>query len=116
MHNCIFCKIAAGEIPAKMIYQDESVVAFQDLHPVAPVHVLIVPRHHAADILELAQSAEGGEVMAAVTRAIPPIAAATGVAAGGFRLINNCGRDGGQTIQHVHFHLIGGRTFGEKLL
>lgn len=116
MHDCIFCKIIAGDIPAKMVYQDDAVVAFQDLHPVAPVHVLIVPRHHAGDILELAGSANGDAVMAAVLKAVPHVAEATGVSAGGFRLINNCGQDGGQTIRHVHFHLIGGRPFGEKLL
>jgi histidine triad (HIT) family protein len=116
MNDCIFCKIIAGQIPAKVVYEDDAVIAFKDLHPVAPVHVLIVPRHHAGDILELAASKDGAAVMAAVLRAVPRVAASTGVADGGFRLINNCGPDGGQTISHVHFHLIGGRSFGEKLL
>lgn len=116
MDNCIFCKIIKGEIPSKKVYEDDAVVAFHDLHPVAPVHVLIVPRHHAGDILDLAGEDGGAEVMSAVLAAVPKVAEATGVAAGGFRLINNCGEDGGQTIRHVHFHLIGGRAFGEKLL
>jgi len=114
--DCIFCRIAAGEIPARKIYEDDEVVAFHDLHPVAPVHVLIVPRHHAGDILDLAADSAGSAVMAAVLRALPAIAETAGVARSGFRLINNCGSDGGQTIRHVHFHLIGGRAFGEKLL
>jgi histidine triad (HIT) family protein len=115
MDDCIFCKIAAGEIPAKMVYEDEQVVAFQDLHPVAPVHVLIVPRHHAGDILELAADPAASQVCAAVLRAVPLVAERMGVAADGFRLINNCGEAGGQTIRHVHFHLIGGRRLGPKM-
>ena len=116
MEDCIFCKIIAGQIPSQMVYQDEKVVAFHDLHPVAPVHILIVPRHHAGDILELAENPAGAGVMAAILAAVPRIAELTGVSANGFRLINNCGDDGGQTIRHVHFHLIGGQSFGEKLL
>lgn len=116
MKDCIFCKIIAGEIPSAMIYQDDDVVAFNDLHPVAPVHVLIVPRHHSGDILELADSEEGRDDMAAVLKAAAQVARITGLAPAGFRLINNCGQDGGQTIRHTHFHLIGGRPFGEKLL
>ncbi|HBP39170.1 MAG TPA: histidine triad nucleotide-binding protein [Clostridiales bacterium] len=116
MEDCIFCKIASGQIPAKMVFEDESVVAFHDLHPAAPVHILIVPRHHAGDLLELAADPEGAAIMAAVLQAVPRVAEAAGVARSGFRLIVNCGEDGGQTIRHVHFHLIGGRTLGEKLL
>jgi len=116
MSDCIFCQIAAGEIPARMIYQDESVVAFHDLHPAAPTHILIVPRHHAGDVLELAADPRGPEVMEAVLKAVPQVAAAAGVDRTGFRLINNCGEDGGQTIRHIHFHLIGGKRFGERLL
>lgn len=116
MDKCIFCKIIDGEIPSRMIYQDDAVVAFHDLHPVAPVHVLIVPRQHCEDILGLAGSPAGADAVRAVLMAVPQIAEMTGVASGGFRLINNCGADGGQTIRHVHFHLIGGRPLGEKLL
>lgn len=114
--DCIFCKIAAGLIPAQKIYEDDEVVAFHDLYPVAPVHVLIVPRHHAEDLLDLAADSAGGAVISSVLRALPAVAEIAGVAENGFRLINNCGSDGGQTIRHVHFHLIGGRAFGEKLL
>ena len=116
MGDCIFCRIAAGDIPADKVYEDESIVVFKDLHPVAPVHLLIVPRIHVADILELANRDDGEAILGAVLHAVPKIAAAAGVAADGFRFINNCGIDGGQTIQHVHFHLIGGRHLGERLL
>jgi histidine triad (HIT) family protein len=116
MKDCIFCQIAEGKIPVTFVYQDEQVVAFRDLHPVAPVHVLIVPRHHADDILELAGDPAGAEIMAAMLHALPRIAQALGVAETGFRLINNCGPDAGQTINHVHFHLIGGRHLGAKII
>lgn len=116
METCIFCKIITGDIPARIVYQDDAVIAFHDLHPVAPVHVLIVPRHHIDDILSLSEDPEGPAIMAGILQAVPKIAAIMGIADTGFRLINNCGTDGGQTIRHVHFHLIGGRAFGEKLL
>ncbi|NLO34740.1 MAG: HIT domain-containing protein [Clostridiaceae bacterium] len=116
MTDCIFCRIAAGAIPADIVYQDDDVVAFRDIHPVAPVHLLIVPRKHVANLLELAGHPDGVSLAQAVLRAVPRVAAAAGVDQTGFRLINNCGEDGGQTISHVHFHLIGGRSLGEKLL
>ena len=116
MSDCIFCRIAAGEIPADIVYQDERVVAFKDLHPVAPVHILIVPRDHTENIMTLSGLENGQSIMSAVLQAIPPIATAMGVSESGFRLISNCGADGGQTIRHVHFHLIGGRHLGDRLL
>ena len=116
MIECIFCQIAEGKIPVTFVYQDEQVIAFKDLHPVAPVHVLIVPRHHADDILGLAGDPAGPGIMAAVLKAIPKIAQVLGVAETGFRLINNCGPDAGQTINHVHVHMIGGRHLGAKII
>ncbi len=116
MSDCIFCRIADGSIPSAIVYQDDDVVAFRDIHPVAPVHLLIVPRKHVANLLALAADPAGSRVAEAVLRAVPRVAAAAGVDRTGFRLINNCGEDGGQTIGHVHFHLIGGRSLGEKLL
>lgn len=116
MDNCIFCKIINGEIPAKIVYQDDTVIAFNDIKPAAPTHILLVPRVHIASILELSE-ADGAEVvMASVLKAARAIAIQTGLDKNGFRLINNCGRDAGQTVDHVHFHLLGGRSFGEKLL
>lgn len=116
MNDCIFCKIIAGDIPADIVYQDERLVAFRDIHPVAPVHLLLVPREHVDDILGLAARADGIDLFGSVLQSLPAITAAAGVEASGFRLINNCGTDGGQTIRHVHFHLIGGRMLGERLL
>jgi histidine triad (HIT) family protein len=116
MKDCIFCQIAEGKIPAAFVYQDDQVVAFKDLHPVAPVHILIMPRRHADDILELAGDPAGQQIMGAVLRAAAQVAEDFGVAETGFRLINNCGPDAGQTIRHVHFHLIGGRHLGVKII
>jgi histidine triad (HIT) family protein len=116
MNDCIFCKIIAGEIPAAIVYQDEQLIAFRDIHPAAPVHLLIVPREHVEDILGLAARVDGIDLFGAVLRALPAITASAGIDISGFRLINNCGTEGGQTIRHVHFHLIGGRMLGERLL
>lgn len=116
MADCLFCKIIRGEIPADIVYSNESVVAFRDIRPAAPVHVLIVPRKHVADIMKLAQEDGGSDLMQQILLAVPEVARRTGVDKSGFRLINNCGEEGGQTIMHVHFHLIGGRSLGEKLL
>lgn len=116
MSDCIFCKLAQGEIPATFIYEDEAVVAFHDLHPQAPVHVLIVPKTHVPDIDSLASHEAGEAILGQVLRAIPEVAERVGVRQSGYRLINNCGRDAGQTIDHVHFHLLGGKTLGAKIV
>ena len=116
MSDCLFCRIVRGELPSVKIFEDDSVIAFADLHPVAPVHVLIVPRRHFEDLNTLAADPDGVAVMGDVLKAVPKVAAAAGVFESGYRLINNCGSDAGQTIRHVHFHLIGGRAMGERLL
>ncbi|MHB8963584.1 MAG: histidine triad nucleotide-binding protein [Saccharofermentanales bacterium] len=116
MSNCIFCKIAAKEISSHILYEDETLVCFRDIHPAAPVHVLIVPKPHYADILELnADKANKDRIMSAVMDAVEVIADQEGVREMGFRLINNCGYNGGQTIPHLHFHLIGGKKLKEHL-
>lgn len=115
--DCLFCKIAKHEIPSKIIYENEDLICFYDIHPVAPVHVLIVPKEHFTDIVELSDAGESGNlVMLAVLKAIPHITSICNIKEEGFRLINNCGLNGGQTIMHLHFHLIGGKKLGEKLL
>ena len=116
MSDCIFCKIAQGDIPSQLIYEDDHVVAFHDLHPVAPVHVLIVPKIHVRNLEDLARHEQGEVILGQVLRVIPMVAASLGVNERGYRVINNCGPDGGQTIEHVHFHLIGGRALGEKMI
>lgn len=116
MDDCIFCKLANGVIPTQLIYEDEHVVAFHDLHPVAPVHVLVMPRVHVRNIADLADHPEGEAIMGQVLRAIPQVARIVGVDHQGYRIINNCGHNGGQTIDHVHFHLIGGQHLGDRLV
>ena len=116
MDNCIFCKIIRGEIPSAKVYEDQDILAFKDINPAAPVHILIVPKKHVSDIMELAGNDQRAEIMESVMRAVPEVAKASGVAENGFRLINNCGEEGGQTVMHLHFHLIGGRKLGEKLI
>lgn len=114
--DCIFCKIIAGEIPCDMVYQDDEILAFRDLHPVAPTHVLLVPKAHHENILALSEnSAESAKVLAAIKRAAAKVAESEGLTRG-FRLINNCGPDGGQTVMHLHVHLIGGRALGPGLI
>ena len=108
MADCIFCKIAAGEIPSQKVYEDESVVAFKDLSPKAPVHVLIVPKKHIQSIAHF--QAEDKELAAHIfVDVVPKLANKLGIADGGFRVVMNTGDDGGQTVHHLHVHLLGGR-------
>lgn len=109
MESCIFCKIAKGEIPSKIIYEDALVMAFHDLAPQAPVHVLIVPKAHYASILDV-QAGDG--LLAHMFEAAQKLAGEIGLSEKGFRLTINTGADGGQTVQHLHMHLLGGRSFG----
>lgn len=109
MMDCIFCKIAAGEIPAKKAYEDESVVAFYDLEPQAPVHILIIPKEHIASCAEI--TAENSAVVAHIFEVAAKLGKELGLD-NGYRIVNNCGADGGQTVHHLHFHFMGGRQFG----
>jgi histidine triad (HIT) family protein len=104
MTDCIFCRIAAGEIPANKVYEDENFVAFHDLHPKAAVHLLVIPRKHIASLAELEQGDEG--LMGQMMRLLPQLAREQGL--DGFRTIINTGRSGGQEIFHLHVHLLGG--------
>ena len=108
MSDCIFCKIANGEIPSEFLYEDENVVAFNDLNPQAPVHVLVIPRRHieSADAL----TAEDAATVMAMFAAAQRVARALGVAESGYRLVTNIGADAGQSVQHLHLHLLGGRS------
>lgn len=107
MEDCIFCKIANKEINSEILYEDEFVVAFKDLEPQAPVHILIVPKKHIASLNEL--TAADAELLARIVLAAQKLAKDNGIAERGYRLVNNCGIEGGQTIGHLHFHLLGGR-------
>ena len=110
MNDCLFCKIIAGEIPSAKVYEDDKVFAFKDINPQAPVHVLIVPKKHMANILEC-----DAETAAALTDAIRVIARQEGVAESGFRVVSNCGHDGCQSVNHLHVHLLGGAQLTEKM-
>ncbi len=110
MDDCIFCRIAAGGIPADVVYRDEWVTAFRDIQPQAPVHVLLIPNEHIASTneLEAVHEAVVGRLVTAAAR----VAREQGVAENGYRLAVNTGRDGNQTVAHLHLHLMGGRRFG----
>ena len=104
MSNCVFCKIVKGEIPADIIYEDDQVLAFPDIHPVSPVHLIIISKRHVENIMDLCD-----EEMVNVLAAIKQLAIDYKINVSGFRVVNNCGSQGGQEIPHVHFHLLGGR-------
>ena len=114
MENCIFCKIIAGEVPAQIVYEDEHVIAFNDINPVAPVHVLVVPRLHIPTLNDL--ESEHKEVIGNLMLAIKEVARQQEIAEKGYRVILNCGSDAGQVVYHIHFHLLGGRQFGHNMV
>ena len=105
--NCIFCQVAAGEIESEIVYRDERIVAFRDINPQAPVHILIIPQKHITNLGE-ASSADI-ELLGHCALVAAEIARTEGVAESGYRLVLNVGRDGGQAVDHLHFHLLGGR-------
>ena len=113
MENCLFCKIIAGQIPSTKVYEDEAVYAFRDINPQAPVHILVVPKAHIACADEI--TAENSAAVARCFEAIARIAKVEGLESG-YRVINNCGADGGQTVMHLHFHLIGGVKLSEQMV
>ena len=104
--DCLFCKIIAGDIPSTKVYEDELVYAFRDINPQAPAHILMVPKTHIADCNGV--TAENSAVVAHLFQVIPQIAKAEGLT-GGYRVVSNCGADAGQTVQHLHFHILGGK-------
>ena len=112
MSNCLFCKIIAGEIPSTKVYEDELVYAFRDIAPQAPTHILVVPKCHIESCNGI--SAENSAVVAHIFEVIPRIAAAEGLT-GGYRVVSNCGADAGQTVHHLHFHILGGKTLDTNM-
>ena len=112
---CIFCKIVSKEIPADILYENDDLICIRDIKPAAPLHALLIPKKHYADILEMAKDKGGADTAAAVRSALPEIVEATG-AEKGFRLVNNCREFGGQSVMHVHFHLLGKIKMTEKIL
>lgn len=105
--DCIFCKIVNGEIPSKKLYEDERVLAFYDIEPKAPVHVLVIPKQHLDSVL--AVNEENADVVARIFSLIPKLVEKLDLP-GSFRVVSNCGEDAGQTVRHLHFHILGGKT------
>ena len=106
MSDCIFCKIIAGDIPSTRVYEDDTVLAFRDIAPQAPTHILVIPKLHLGSVNEV--TAENSAVVAHIFEVIPQIAKAEGLA-NGYRVVSNCGPDAGQTVHHLHFHILGGK-------
>jgi histidine triad (HIT) family protein len=103
--DCLFCRLAAGEVPARLVHEDERVLAFHDVNPQAPVHVLVIPREHVENAHEL----EDGELLARVFQVARKVADEQGISDGGYRLVFNVGDDAGQSVPHAHLHVMGGR-------
>lgn len=114
MENCLFCKIIKGEIPSNKVYEDENILAFHDINPVAPVHVIVIPKLHIESANEITD--ENKSVVSAVFSSIPKIVEKLGIKEDGYRVITNIGENGGQTVKHLHFHIIGGIKLGDKLI
>ena len=110
--DCLFCKIIAGDIPSTKVYEDELVYAFRDINPQAPTHILVIPKTHLASVNDV--TAENSGVVAHIFEVIPQIAKAEGLA-GGYRVVSNCGADAGQTVHHLHFHILGGKTLNTEM-
>ena len=104
--DCLFCKIVAGDIPSTKVYEDDAVLAFRDINPQAPTHILVIPKAHIASVAEI--TGENSGVVAHIFEVIPAIAKAEGLE-NGYRVVSNCGDHAGQTVHHLHFHILGGR-------
>ena len=112
MENCLFCKIVAGVIPSTKVYEDDSILAFRDINPQAPVHVLVIPKVHIQDTDGV--TAENSAVVAHIFQVIPAIAKAEGLEEG-YRVVSNCGPNAGQTVFHLHFHILGGKALSLEM-
>lgn len=105
--DCIFCKIAAGEIPSTKVYEDEKVLAFKDINPLAPVHILVIPKTHIESAVAI--TSENSAVVSYIFEVIAKIVKEQGIDKDGFRVVTNCGENGCQSVKHLHFHILGGR-------
>ena len=109
--DCIFCRIASAEIPTDFAYQDDEIVAFKDINPIAPVHLIVIPRKHIESLARM--TAEHAALMGRMVSVANRLASEAGVSQQGYRLVANCGPDAGQEVPHLHLHVIGGRKLGE---
>lgn len=112
MTDCLFCKIVAGDIPSTKVYEDEKILAFRDIAPMAPTHILVIPKVHIGSVAEI--TADNCDVVAHIFKTIPGIAEAEGLV-NGYRVVSNCGADAGQTVHHLHFHILGGKALSLEM-
>lgn len=108
MPDCVFCMIADKKIPSQIVYEDEEILAFKDINPEAPVHILIIPKKHFTSLMELNE--EDMPIISKIFDTAKKLAKDFGISESGFRIVNNCGSDGGQSVDHMHFHMMGGRS------
>ncbi|AGC68390.1 histidine triad (HIT) family protein [Thermoclostridium stercorarium subsp. stercorarium DSM 8532] len=114
MSDCVFCKIINGEIPSSKVYENDDVIVFRDINPAAPVHVLVVPKVHIESLEAL--NHENIDVVGKIHAAILETTKILGINKEGYRVVVNCGKNGGQTVPHLHYHVLGGTVFGEKMV
>lgn len=114
MDNCIFCKIIKGEIPSSKVYEDDEILAFKDINPAAPIHILVIPKKHITSLIDIEESDE--KLIGKIYKTINKIAKEQEFDQKGFRVIVNCGEDGGQEVGHLHFHLLAGKKLGDKIV
>lgn len=112
--NCTFCKIIKGEIPSNKVYEDEEILAFKDINPAAPIHILVIPKKHLESLATMKKGDE--KIISKIYQVINIIAEKQGFKEKGYRVIVNCGKDGGQEVPHLHFHLLAGTQFGDKIV
>lgn len=114
MEDCIFCKIIKGDIPADKVYEDDEILAFKDINPAAPIHMLVIPKKHITNLLEI--ETEDEILITKIYKVINKIVNDMNIEKDGFRVIVNCGRDAGQEVMHLHFHILAGEKFGDKIV
>lgn len=112
--DCIFCAIINGDIPSTKVYEDDKCLAFRDINPQAPVHIIVIPKKHIESLNDV--NAENIDFVSHIFEVVPVIAKQENIADDGYRLISNCGENAGQTVKHLHFHILAGKTLGEKII
>ena len=114
MEDCLFCKIIKGEIPSTKVYEDDEILAFNDINPAAPIHILVIPKKHIASLAHMENEDEA--IVGKIYGVINKIAEEKGFKESGYRVIVNCGKDAGQEVMHLHFHILAGAKFGDKIV
>ena len=114
MEDCVFCKIIKGEIPSDKVYEDDEILAFKDINPAAPVHILVIPKKHISNLLEIEENDE--IIITKIYKVINKIVKEMNIEKDGFRVIVNCGKDAGQEVMHLHFHVLAGKKLGDKIV